>query len=831
MSEQTRTGVLAWDGDRKRLVIVEAGGGKPRPVSNPDRDLVPELRARFGPGLDGKRVDFTWRKGQPRQIRPAGASAPVRPAAPQPVAADSFLNPYTFVPALPRDRAGGDLADAVPIGHHRLAPHRWSGRIGVVLTVVTPLLVLDTARADRDPATGHATYPVLLRDGSPHLPATSVKGMLRAAYEAVTNSRLGVFTGHTDRLAFRMPAADSQRMVPARISDDGTKIVLLPGDTPPGGQTRPNPVLHAAWLPHYRGACVTYPDKTLPGHGDEVEAEVELVQHYRWNKWANRHEEDFQVWRVRSLARAGQAPPAPTGQPPQPRRAGRSYYEPTGRTKRIRGWVFVTNRNINRKHDERIFFTGEEPERIHELTGELRAQWENLIRDYRAAHREAEIWERPGKNGVVRPDEYIDDRPGRTAWSPHLYDEGYLALKPGDLCYAHVNDTGEIEGLYPVAVSRRLFRAAPEDLLHPTLRPATSLAELSPADRVFGWVAPSGPGSYRGHLRVGPVTCDQGPEAVADFGADGVPLAILGQPKPQQGRFYLAHSAQAPDRPLSPGLGKDRWYTEGQALRGRKVYRHHAGLPEGYWADPTEDRTQQLTGGRYQEYRRPRQGTEKGELTPDGRAFVTDPEKEQRDDQNRSIRGWIQPGTTFRFTLEVDNLSAVELGALAWLLRLPEGHYHRLGYGKPLGFGSVRLDIDPARTDLRSGEQWTAYYRTLRPDTSPSAEHAGEHASTILDQARHAFEQAAAGGQPVNQTPHLAAFLAAAQGRPGVAVHYPRVRPEGMPEDVPVPPDPRGQSFSWFVENERQERRRIRTDRGLSLPAGNEPLPIYPDSR
>lgn len=40
------------------------------------------------------------------------------------------------------------------------------------------------------------------------------------------------------------------------------------------------------------------------------------------------------------------------------------------------------------------------------------------------------------------------------------------------------------------------------------------------------------------------------------------------------------------------------------------------------------------------------------------------------------------------------NLSAVELGALAWLLSLPKEHFFRFGGGKPLGFGSVRLDLE-----------------------------------------------------------------------------------------------------------------------------------------
>ena len=67
-----------------------------------------------------------------------------------------------------------------------------------------------------------------------------------------------------------------------------------------------------------------------------------------------------------------------------------------------------------------------------------------------------------------------------------------------------------------------------------------------------------------------------------------------------------------------------------------------------------------------------------------------------RDNQNRSVTAWVRPKTTFRFRLRVRNLSDVELGALLWLLNLDEGHYHRLGGAKPLGFGSVKIRIREA---------------------------------------------------------------------------------------------------------------------------------------
>lgn len=60
------------------------------------------------------------------------------------------------------------------------------------------------------------------------------------------------------------------------------------------------------------------------------------------------------------------------------------------------------------------------------------------------------------------------------------------------------------------------------------------------------------------------------------------------------------------------------------------------------------------------------------------------------DDQHTQIRP-VRPGTEFRGRINFANLSDVELGALWVVLDLPASARHRLGMGKPLGMGSVRI--------------------------------------------------------------------------------------------------------------------------------------------
>jgi CRISPR-associated protein (TIGR03986 family) len=336
----------------------------------------------------------------------------------------------------------------------------------------------------------------------------------------------------------------------------------------------------------------------------------------------------------------------------------------------------------------------------------------------------------------------------------------------------------EICGLFPVNISRKLHEVSPLELLPTSLRPATSFQQLSPADRVLGWVNQQGHGAYKGNVRIGPVTCRTN-DAIENFGMPGLPLAILGQPKPQQARFYVAASPNGEAQ--RNALTKEQaGYFPGKGLRGRKVYPHHRGLPNSHWNKGTQDRTQQTINGHFQEYRRPQL---------DG--------QDQRDNQNRSIQGWVKPGTEFSFDIHVTNLSKVELGALLWLLSLPDNRYHRFGGGKPLGFGSVRLEIDTANTHLQDGNGWKQTYSTLE-DSSPTVADRNALVQAFQDAVRTSYAPTAS----FENVPFIAAWLKMATGHAdALPTHYPRARQQGQGDSVP--PNPEGLAYEWFVANDR----------------------------
>ncbi|WP_160146998.1 TIGR03986 family type III CRISPR-associated RAMP protein [Thermomonospora echinospora] len=696
-----------------------------------------------------------------------------------------FLNPYTFVPAPPRAGLPGPLGeDSKPRGHDRLHEDCWTGSIAVTLTVRTPLLLLDTARdvAPESGAQEHRVYPVLTRRGKPYLPATSVKGMLRSAYEAITGSRFGVFHSNDLPLGWRRTAEDALSMKPARVSNDGTRLEIHEA---------------VARLPYYPSKDSSkdlprYPGGAAPEPLDEV--------HVRIKKKGN----------VSTVTDIRKGPP------------------PDGAKDWKHGYVCVTGNNAPGKTHERVFLVSKDPQRPA-ITTAMHERWNALMRSYGDAHDPGEIWGRDGAKD--EPGKRLGDEPGKLGWSAHLWQQERSELHPGALCYVRLK-RGVVAGIYPVTVTRDIAAETPGEMLPDDLHPAPDLASLSIADRVFGWVAPKGsstrPAGYRGRVRIGPVECTADErQTVTEFDGDGLPLAVLSAPKPAQGRFYLSEVSD-PSRPVKARASKEEVYTaKGRKLRGRKVYWHHAAVTDDpdYWdaagkgsADPTQ---QPVNDKGHREYRRPRKPAE-GDGVISGGRFVTRDE-EQRDSQNRSVRGWVKPGTTFTFRVDVHDLDDVELGALIWLLRLPEDCFHRLGLGKPLGFGSVRLDIDPDGTTLHSGQDWSDYYHLL---TDPLADN---DASSILDRCAQAFEELLGQGE----MPKIRdVFLATARGHADLPVHYPRVRPLELKAGRLIPPDPRGLAYEWFTANERMEGKEVAKGHGQSLPdpTGSPSLVAYKEA-
>ncbi|MGI0483571.1 TIGR03986 family CRISPR-associated RAMP protein, partial [Geminocystis sp. CENA526] len=661
-----------------------------------------------------------------------------------------FHNPYNFIPTPPRKNDNSELFDRTPVGHGKYHENYWSGNITVKLTTKTPLLIPDAGNATED-NNGHKTYPLRIgADGKPLLPITSVKGALRSAYEMVTNSRYSIFEKHEDRLAYRTPAKIT--VVPARVENkEGELFLRIMDDTGLVGET--------ARLKRYE-----------KNSRNKDKGESHVATKYKGKNQLPQHGEA--VWVKLSKGKVQEI--IPRDQNPSD-------------TSWKQGWVCVTGANINGKMNERVFIEQNNNELIF-VTDKVKSLWEELIRNYQQTHIK-DLEKRKAKN--QSPTAYLGGKPGETGWSKHIWDEKELQFKEGTLCYVEFDNRGNITAIQPVTISRRLYKYSPESLLDDTfLKPAQDIKELSPADRVFGWVNQKGKGSYKGNLRINALTCITD-NCIENFGDRGLPLNILGQPQPSQARFYQAQDKQG--TPLKTGSDKGKSYSDkNQSLRGRKVYPHQ-NLPANHWDNANLDRTQQNNNGHYQEYYRP---------------------DSTRDDQNRSIQAWVKPNTEFTFNIDITNLSTVELGALLLILNLPENHYHRLGGGKPFGFGSVKFTIDWDKTDLRKGEDWKEYYSSLLPISKPNA----NVAKASIEEFKQAVETSYNG--KFEEVSFIKALLVATQGySDNLPIHYPR-KQTNPSTDVKI--------FEWFVDNENTNQRNGGLKVALPMLANDGGLPRNP---
>lgn len=661
-----------------------------------------------------------------------------------------FHNPYNFVRTPNRtevleDPFAGDHDPSKPEyreNHSRYWAERYTGVIPVRLRTQTPLFITnpETRRKmerDREKEERKAHY---IYDCLEYIPATALKGMLSSAYEIITNSRYRVFgkRQHEKRLGYR-PQAQAT-LVPGRVScsDGNWSVTLFTGTSkikPDGSADGP---LYAAWLP-----CFDQDNKQriCSGLQHGVQYTDVTLQKYRHT------ERRFEFWSVSKIQGHALSPIT-------------AHAKPLDAFITVSGYVVKSGKIFVRKHDERFFFNcypgaaSPCPNPLP-ISDKVRKNYEDLIADYQRVH-----------EGDANP-----PIGGGSVHGAHIEDKKRLELSDG--CFVYVRTDGwTVSALYPVQISRELNEKAPWDFLDDSLKPAESINRLSPADRLFGWVAQErtrGHGAWRGKLRFSNGVYEGKGSPIEKISeGNGRPLKILGEPKPAQARFYLGDASGRPQ--ADEQTKEEAGYKNGKKLRGRKVYLHHRNFSSS-----------------------------------SSSVFTQEGNK-----QNRSITGWIPAGKEFSFSIRFENLTGEELGGLLILLepsrlKLSESEsehpcYFRLGYGKPLGLGSVELTADVRKTVISSGVEMAERYKTLRGQASHPAK---KKLQEFVDLFLNAMN---------GRNSSLNDFIRAGKGVDGTIAY-------GIIEGRPNAP-----IYQWFVENERGEKR--------SLPSIGRTLPSYlPRSR
>lgn len=689
------------------------------------------------------------------------------------VRSEGFVNPYTFVPTLPRDDlAGTPMGNAPPPSHAYHAAGQWSGTLHVTLSTVTPMLLplLTAAARDDQPA----IYDVRTGpDGRPLIHGASFKGALRSAYETITASRYGVFFERHERLAYRAPASKALGLIPARVirGPDGARLFrLCQGDS---AWRAGNTVQYAAWVPAYRDRHLLrrlgelQRRQLTDHHGRQVWARVVLYQYERVSRSGRTTR--FQVWRASHLARSrGEIERALATSPARdPERTGKLTIVAATPTRIVQGWLSATGHSIKAKHDERLFV--ETPGLDVRVEPEHEEYWRSVLRAYDVAHGyndpNATYKRAPtDASGIVR--------------SLHVpSDDKLRGLPPGTL--VHVNydrRTATISEVHPVMIGRLPFDAAPSSLLPESLRPTADRDQLSPAERLFGWVptggrddgehANDGASGYRGRLSVRRITC-----TTDDWRPDpalpecGITLAPLSSPKPTQFRFYASPDGDT-GMPMEHRVGKSTGYANDGGLRGRKMYRWRQEDP-GHW-QPRADQEDPA------------------------RTYLAMNEHRGKPKQLGTHRGWVRPQVTFEVMLQLDGVAEPELGALLWLLTRGDTAPLRLGAAKPYGFGVVSAAVDLDRTRLWDADGIRAGWLRLNRPQPAGAQRLAALADDFAATAR---------ANPV-LLEATSSYLAAA-GPSADPVYYPTT----------IPGRPQPESYRWFVENEK-----LHLGRGWALP-------------
>ncbi|HEU4884216.1 MAG TPA: TIGR03986 family CRISPR-associated RAMP protein, partial [Longimicrobium sp.] len=306
------------------------------------------------------------------------------------------------------------------------------------------------------------------------------------------------------------------------------------------------------------------------------------------------------------------------------------------------GYYFFTGRNIDRKHDERFFFAATRGDFVP-VADECVVRYVDLLKDYRENSKLRSDQEEAG----LEVSRFVNEDRPRTEEECD-----------GELVYAWVTGSGDgrrVKGLAPVSVPRLFYDRTIRERM-PDFRAVKPCSEvnrgkaevaLCPACRVFGWVAADdgalpGQGALRSRVRFGDARFPDGPMEESPRTLD-----ILSAPKPTTVRFYLVRKNEnlepEPDE-------KTIDYDSGNVvLRGRKFYR----------------------------------GRREAKLHTD----------EEATNQNRTLADHLKAGAASEFEVRFENLAPLELGALLWSLGLEKGWVHRLGFGKPLGMGAVRIGV------------------------------------------------------------------------------------------------------------------------------------------
>ncbi|SER16298.1 CRISPR-associated protein [Nitrosomonas sp. Nm51] len=640
-------------------------------------------------------------------------------------ASNGFHNPYHFIP-LNNPKIGdwpeakAETLKANREGHDQYHTGKFSGRIVCSLTTQTPLFIgaeTKPSTSDREPSEAR---PFKL-NGKHAIPATSLRGMLSSLFESVSNSNFRVL--HPEHYSVRKSLDDYVALsAMGRIVDDQGELKLQPLTLPTLFGNRNN--VPAKWEKIFGTPSE---DDFLRIYFDDIPSKFSSNKRYFYNCKATELKDFIKSDKYFIGKRTPTVFPKSSTEKSHLeslefidvekfKKAVENLEITPGNNPYIHGWV----RNLKDEFREDIpdnvkhhVFLPDTTKRVSplEIPPHVKKRFHEL-----ADLALAGLHLKQGET-IASPYKILPYTPiGRNKLENHIHRVPndltcYMTrLKKGDLVFFDVDNDGQIteisfSSIWRAGIGTKNKLQTTADLLSqrdPNLvqlgmgvrTKNTDRFKLSPAERLFGVVEhrdddnttvenvnqPNDKAqafAFAGKVRIGFGLPDK---KTTVNGVSPVTLKELSSPKPPSPAFYLKRKNN--DDFVSKKVAAE--CSETMTLRGRKCYLHA-------WREQNGnvmklDAIGVNSGG---STCKPPWKTHKP---------AANDQKEFEEDKNKFITSRqvkiapISENTPFYFEIDFNNLDATELAQLCATLQPAPKFEHRLGMGKPLGLGSVKIE-------------------------------------------------------------------------------------------------------------------------------------------
>lgn len=375
-----------------------------------------------------------------------------------------------------------------------------------------------------------------------------------------------------------------------------------------------------------------------------------------------------------------------------------------------------------------------------------------------------------------------------------------LRLQHNDLVYFRPNKDGTaIAEISYSSMWRREIEGSTKDLVgHKEWLPDgdVPVTNLSPSELIFGTVqvrksAGNRPDDEPIAAWMSKVRFSAGVSLADITPGPGQTLKILSSPKPPSPSMYFQPKGQPGGAHVSKA---DLWARPGDyQLKGRKTYLH-----------AHQEFSRRPDGSIDHRCVRPlnKDGYHGGSANPWQSDRGADPKL-----NNQKVRVAPLPaGSTFHFSIDFHNLSQPELESLCASLRPHADFEHKIGMGKPIGLGSVKVEtvglhlVDRRQRYAQRDFSVAPRYHAQWIDGCPQLPHFLQAEASISEPSpvaavrpEHLARACMAHLKARSPAVHRALMLTGDPQRVVAPVHYPQLQSKPIEEE----------SFAWFVNNDK----------------------------